>query len=175
MTGSCSPPSRRMSSERDRRAGARLTGLLEHQRRKGPGDEAVDDRAEHAGPEPGHMEAGHERAHRPEQQPVDHEDEQAQRDDGDRQRQQQQQRADERIDEAERQRMVALFGKVQDVLLTINAEIIQYGERLQVVFKEGDARNPRLPETSFDCVAIMGNSFGYFSNKQDDEKVLTEN
>ncbi len=45
-------------------------------------------------------------------------------------------------------------------------------ERLQTVFKEGDARNPRLPETSFDCVAIMGNSFGYFSNKQDDEKVL---
>src|SRR5690349_470392 len=47
------------------------------------------------------------------------------------------------------------------------------GEGLQVLFKEGDARNPRLPETSFDCVAIMGNSFGYFSNKQDDEKVLT--
>lgn len=46
-------------------------------------------------------------------------------------------------------------------------------EGLQVVFKEGDARNPRLPESSFDCVAIMGNSFGYFSNKQDDEKVLT--
>src|SRR5438045_9020944 len=38
-------------------------------------------------------------------------------------------------------------------------------ERLQVVFKEGDARNPRLPESSFDCVAVMGNSFGYFSNK----------
>ena len=46
-------------------------------------------------------------------------------------------------------------------------------EALSVVFKEGDARNPRLPEPSFDCVAIMGNSFGYFSNKQDDEKVLT--
>lgn len=46
-------------------------------------------------------------------------------------------------------------------------------EGLQVIFKEGDARNPRLPETSIDCVAIMGNSFGYFSNKQDDEKVLT--
>ncbi len=45
-------------------------------------------------------------------------------------------------------------------------------EGLNVVFKEGDARNPRLPESSFDCVAIMGNSFGYFSNKQDDEKVL---
>jgi D-alanine-D-alanine ligase len=46
-------------------------------------------------------------------------------------------------------------------------------EGLQVVCKEGDARNPRLAENSFDCVAIMGNSFGYFSNKQDDEKVLT--
>jgi D-alanine-D-alanine ligase len=46
-------------------------------------------------------------------------------------------------------------------------------EGLQVLFKEGDARNPRLPENSMDCVAIMGNSFGYFSNKQDDEKVLT--
>lgn len=46
-------------------------------------------------------------------------------------------------------------------------------EGLNVVFKEGDARNPRLPESSFDCVAIMGNSFGYFSNKKDDEKVLT--
>jgi len=46
-------------------------------------------------------------------------------------------------------------------------------EGLSVVFKEGDARNPRLPESSADCVAIMGNSFGYFSNKQDDEKVLT--
>jgi len=46
-------------------------------------------------------------------------------------------------------------------------------EGLQVVFKEGDARNPRLPDNAFDCVAIMGNSFGYFSNKQDDEKVLT--
>ncbi len=45
-------------------------------------------------------------------------------------------------------------------------------EHLQALFKEGDARNPRLPENSFDCVAIMGNSFGYFSNKLDDEKVL---
>jgi len=45
-------------------------------------------------------------------------------------------------------------------------------EGLPVVFKEGDARNPRLNEASFDCVAIMGNSFGYFSNPKDDEKVL---
>ncbi len=47
------------------------------------------------------------------------------------------------------------------------------GESLQVSFKEGDARNPRLPESSIDCVCIMGNSFGYFSDKQDDEKVLS--
>jgi D-alanine-D-alanine ligase len=47
------------------------------------------------------------------------------------------------------------------------------GENLQVMFKEGDARNPRLPEMSVDCVVIMGNSFGYFSNKLDDERVLT--
>jgi D-alanine-D-alanine ligase len=46
-------------------------------------------------------------------------------------------------------------------------------EALQVLFKEGDARNPRIAENSIDCVAIMGNSFGYFSNKQDDEKVLS--
>jgi D-alanine-D-alanine ligase len=46
-------------------------------------------------------------------------------------------------------------------------------ENLQVLFKEGDARAPRIAENSVDCVAIMGNSFGYFSNKQDDEKVLT--
>lgn len=45
-------------------------------------------------------------------------------------------------------------------------------EGLSVVFKEGDARNPRLNEASYDCVAIMGNSFGYFANQQDDQKVL---
>ncbi len=39
-------------------------------------------------------------------------------------------------------------------------------EGLQVLFKEGDARNPRLPENSFDCVAVMGNSFGYFSDSR---------
>jgi D-alanine-D-alanine ligase len=45
-------------------------------------------------------------------------------------------------------------------------------EGLSVVFKEGDARSPRLAESSLDCVAIMGNSFGYFADKQDDERVL---
>ncbi len=43
---------------------------------------------------------------------------------------------------------------------------------VSAVFKEGDARSPRLPESSVDCVMIMGNSFGYFSRAQDDAKVL---
>ncbi len=45
-------------------------------------------------------------------------------------------------------------------------------ERLRVVFREGDARNPRLPADSVDCAMIMGNSFGYFANETDDLKVL---
>lgn len=45
-------------------------------------------------------------------------------------------------------------------------------EKLDLVFKEGDARAPRLPDESFDLVTILGNSFGYFADKQDDEKVL---
>ena len=45
-------------------------------------------------------------------------------------------------------------------------------EALAASFKEGDARTPRLPDESFDCVIIMGNSFGYFAAKDDDAKVL---
>jgi D-alanine-D-alanine ligase len=45
-------------------------------------------------------------------------------------------------------------------------------ERLTVSFREGDARRPRLPDSSLDAVCILGNSFGYFSKKRDDEKVL---
>jgi hypothetical protein len=36
-------------------------------------------------------------------------------------------------EEPERQRLVQLFKKVQDVLLTVNSEVIQYGERFQDV------------------------------------------
>ena len=45
-------------------------------------------------------------------------------------------------------------------------------EKLHVAFREGDARRPRLAEGNFDAVLILGNSFGYFAKKQDDEKVL---
>jgi D-alanine-D-alanine ligase len=38
--------------------------------------------------------------------------------------------------------------------------------------KEGDARRFRLPEHSFHCVALMGNSFGHFDREEDDLQVL---
>ena len=43
---------------------------------------------------------------------------------------------------------------------------------VSVTFKEGDARKFRLPEASFDGVALLGNSFGYFEREEDDLAVL---
>jgi D-alanine-D-alanine ligase len=43
---------------------------------------------------------------------------------------------------------------------------------LPVNFHEGDARKFRLPESSFDCVILMGNSFGYFDREEDDVVVI---
>jgi D-alanine-D-alanine ligase len=45
-------------------------------------------------------------------------------------------------------------------------------EGLEIRFHEGDARRFRLPVASFDCVAILGNSFGYFERDSDDLAVL---
>jgi len=45
-------------------------------------------------------------------------------------------------------------------------------EGLDVRFHEGDARSFRLPQGSFACVAILGNSFGYFEDGEDDLAVL---
>lgn len=44
---------------------------------------------------------------------------------------------------------------------------------LSVVFHEGDARRFRLEPATFDCVCLMGNSFGYFEHAADDKAVLT--
>jgi D-alanine-D-alanine ligase len=41
-----------------------------------------------------------------------------------------------------------------------------------VAFHEGDARRFRAPADSFHCVAILGNSFGYFEREEDDRRVL---
>jgi len=43
---------------------------------------------------------------------------------------------------------------------------------LDVAFHEGDARKFRLPADSFHCVALLGNSFGYFEHEEDDRRVL---
>ncbi|MBX3176505.1 MAG: methyltransferase domain-containing protein [Candidatus Hydrogenedentes bacterium] len=45
--------------------------------------------------------------------------------------------------------------------------------RLSATFREGDARKLRLAPESFDCVSLMGNSFGYFERAEDDLAVLT--
>lgn len=43
---------------------------------------------------------------------------------------------------------------------------------LEVTFQEGDARKVRIRESSLNCVAILGNSFGYFDREEDDLAVL---
>jgi D-alanine-D-alanine ligase len=43
---------------------------------------------------------------------------------------------------------------------------------LDVSFQEGDARKFRARESSMNCVAILGNSFGYFDREEDDLAVL---
>ena len=43
---------------------------------------------------------------------------------------------------------------------------------LNIAFHEGDARKFRLPEGFSHCVALMGNSFGYFDKEDDDFAVL---
>lgn len=43
---------------------------------------------------------------------------------------------------------------------------------LPVKFHEGDARRFRVQGTPFDCVTILGNSFGYFESEEDDLAVV---
>lgn len=45
-------------------------------------------------------------------------------------------------------------------------------ENFSITFKEGDARDIRLPKASQDLVCMMGNSFGYFDREEDDLAVL---
>ena len=42
----------------------------------------------------------------------------------------------------------------------------------QIAFREGDARRFRFSDGSLDCVMLMGNSFGYFEQAEDDLTVL---
>lgn len=47
-------------------------------------------------------------------------------------------------------------------------------ERLVATFREADARQLPFASASFDCVAVLGNSFGYFANEEDDLAMLRE-
>ena len=47
-------------------------------------------------------------------------------------------------------------------------------EGLAITLKEGDARKLPYKNNQFDAVTVLGNSFGYFETKQDDELVLAE-
>ena len=43
---------------------------------------------------------------------------------------------------------------------------------LPISFYEGDVRKRRFQSNSLDCISLMGNSFGYFEQKDDDIQVL---
>ncbi|NQV54383.1 MAG: methyltransferase domain-containing protein [Rhodospirillales bacterium] len=43
---------------------------------------------------------------------------------------------------------------------------------LSVAFREGDARSFKIEDSSIDCVIMLGNSFGYFDNEEDDRLIL---
>ncbi|HLA85876.1 MAG TPA: methyltransferase domain-containing protein, partial [Thermoguttaceae bacterium] len=45
-------------------------------------------------------------------------------------------------------------------------------EGVNISFHEGDARKFRVASGKFHCVAVMGNSFGYFEREEDDRRVL---
>lgn len=45
-------------------------------------------------------------------------------------------------------------------------------QKLDVSFHEGDARKFRIRHQNFHCVALMGNSFGYFDQEEDDLAVI---
>lgn len=54
------------------------------------------------------------------------------------------------------------------------AKAVAQKEGLNVKFKEGDARTLPYKADSFDVVMILGNSFGYFENVNEDLRVLKE-
>jgi D-alanine-D-alanine ligase len=47
-------------------------------------------------------------------------------------------------------------------------------ERLSTKFVQKDARNTGLPDQGYRFIIVMANSFGYFVDEKDDEKVLCE-
>ena len=46
-------------------------------------------------------------------------------------------------------------------------------DQRNIIFREGDARKQRFAPNSFDLVILMGNSFGYFEQSEDDFRLLS--
>jgi len=67
-----------------------------------------------------------------------------------------------------------VFGIDRSHYLIQKAKSIASAEKLNASFKEGDARKLPYPNDTFDFVVILGNSFGYFENIEDDIQILKE-
>jgi len=67
-----------------------------------------------------------------------------------------------------------VYGLDRSHFLINKARQINQQEGLKVKFREGDARKLPYQADSFDVVMVLGNSFGYFENLEDDLKVLSE-
>ncbi len=67
-----------------------------------------------------------------------------------------------------------VFGMDRSHYLIRKAKQTNATEKLNVNFKEGDARKLPYASDSFDVVMILGNSFGYFESIEDDMKILKE-
>lgn len=67
-----------------------------------------------------------------------------------------------------------VFGLDRSHYLINKARQINGHERLNVNFKEGDARKLPYSNDNFNVVMILGNSFGYFESVHDDMKILKE-
>jgi len=67
-----------------------------------------------------------------------------------------------------------IYGLDRSHFLINRAKQVNHSERLNVRFKEGDARKLPYAADTFDAVMILGNSFGYFDSLEDDLRVLKE-
>ena len=67
-----------------------------------------------------------------------------------------------------------LFGIDRSRYLITKAKADAKKEKLNISFREGDARKLPYQDHQFSVVMILGNSFGYFETQKDDEVVLEE-
>lgn len=67
-----------------------------------------------------------------------------------------------------------LFGLDRSRYLIKRARKSATKKGLPINFKEGDARKLPYTTNTFDCVSILGNSFGYFESVDEDLKILKE-